>query len=83
MNTTELKKMQNEMTPLKIENECDGSGPHSGTQTRCLPAAVGGNLILCRSCFDYELAWRKERNKHVATPFALPKWDECKIYKEQ
>lgn len=41
-----------------------------------------GNLILCRTCFNHEIAWRKQRNLELAdsAAFSLPKWEDLKVY---
>ena len=61
---------------------CDGSGPCDMGEVRLLPTAGGGNMILCNRCFEHELAWRKERNRELASEakFAMPTWWECKLY---
>jgi len=61
---------------------CDGSGPHShDSQVRVLPYG-GGNLILCRACFDHEIAYRKERNRELSKDeqHDLPAWDSITTY---
>ncbi len=63
---------------------CDGDhctlndGP-----VRVLPyGGSGGNGILCRSCFDHEMAWRRERNQELEqfAQFDLPLWSTLKVY---
>lgn len=65
---------------------CDGSGPHSGDEVRVLPAGTG-NAILCRSCYEDEMAFRRERNSPNARPplapgdrYELPAWESLKVY---
>ena len=43
-----------------------------------------GNLILCRCCFEKELAFRRERNRELAKDcaFQLPGWLSLEIYGE-
>ena len=75
---------------MKYNNEsnamCDGSGPHDPGRVRLLPGAIPdhGNMILCRCCFERELAWRRERNRELSKDcaFKLPGWLECAIYGE-
>ncbi len=63
---------------------CDGNGPCSkvNKEVRVLPYGGGGNLLLCRACLARELAFRKERNAHVAVPYDLPEWYNLEIYGE-
>lgn len=63
---------------------CDGSGPcHSG-QVRVLPTGGDSNAILCRYCFNREIAFRVDRNRELSKDcqFKLPTWDSLKIYGE-
>lgn len=67
---------------------CDGSGPCDPGRVRVLPIGPSphhGNLILCRCCFERELAYRLERNRELSTDcaFKLPKWTDCEIYGEE
>ncbi len=41
-----------------------------------------GNLILCHACFDHEIAWRRERNRELATyaRYFLPTWQDSSVY---
>lgn len=60
---------------------CDGDQCRSSTgEVRILPTGGGGNVIICRDCFDHEIAWRKDRNREVASEFDLPTWDSLKVY---
>lgn len=63
-------------------HNCDGSGPHTAGEVRVLPTSPGSNAILCRSDYDREIAWRKERNKSLGefAKFDLPAWDSLKVY---
>ncbi len=64
---------------------CDGSGPHYHAEVRRLELGSGSGIILCRACFDREIAWRKERNKTLGykCKFPLPKWETLEIYSEK
>lgn len=65
-------------------NNCDGTHCWAEDgEVRVLPLGGGGNLILCRSCFEYEIRYRKERNKELGTAaqFDLPVWESLKVYK--
>ena len=64
---------------------CDGEGPHTRGESRLLPTGGGGNAILCRSCFEREITFRKEvnasiRNLSTRSRFELPAWSSLKIY---
>ncbi len=62
-------------------NNCDGDHCRSETgDVRVLPYGGGGNLILCRACYEHEMAFRRERNLAVWSPFELPAWDSLKVY---
>ena len=63
-------------------HNCDGSGPHVGSESRVLPIGGEGNLILCIKCFRNEMHWRKRRNKELGTAFQfnLPEWQTLEIY---
>jgi hypothetical protein len=63
---------------------CDGYKCGSKTgEVRLLPTGGSSNLILCRRCFDYEIAFRKDRNKELGkfAQFKLPAWEELEVYK--
>ena len=61
---------------------CDGSGPCSFGEVRTLPTGGDNNAILCRSCFNSEIAFRQERNKQLSPDcaFKLPTWDSLEVY---
>lgn len=67
---------------MTVNDMCDGSGPCTPGIVRVLPYGGDGNLILCLSCFNREIAWRKERNKQLSKDcqFKLPFWNELRIY---
>ena len=77
---------------MKIQNlNCDGSACkfHNGI-TRVLPTSKdtsGGNVLLCRECFEHEMQWRIEKNQRLAkwdcltfdpdkNKFPIPKWED-------
>lgn len=67
-----------------VANECGGRGPHSRLkEVRVLPIGGGANMILCRACFDHEIAYRRERNKRLseAAQYVLPTWDSLEVFK--
>lgn len=43
------------------------------------------NAILCHACYEYEMAYRRDRNKSLGefAHFALPEWEDLKIYVEE
>jgi len=62
-------------------NNCDGDHCRVETgEVRVLPYGGGGNLILCRACYEHEIRWRKERNREVWSAFDLPAWESLRIY---
>ena len=68
-------------TPAE-QNNCDGSGPHTLGSVRVMPTGGEGNLILCRQCWENELAYRRDRNRSlgVFAQFALIAWNDAKVY---
>jgi len=57
----------------KIQNlSCDGGHCETAQwEVRLLPYGGGGNLILCRACYDSEMQYRGETE---------PKWEDLKVY---
>lgn len=75
----------NHMKPTTHNPNCDGEHCARDTgEVRVLPTDSEGNAILCRGCFDYEMAFRRERNHELegANKFDLPTWDSLKVYGE-
>lgn len=71
---------------MNLNPNCDGSHctEHAG-EVRVLPLSRDphhGNLILCRACWYYEIAWRRMRNVSLATDaqFDLPEWSALAVY---
>lgn len=63
---------------------CDGGHCRSETgEVRLLPLGGGANLILCRTCHEHELSYRRERNRELASNvrFDLPDWEDLEVYK--
>jgi hypothetical protein len=62
---------------------CDGAHCKADRgEVRTLPTGGDSNAILCRSCFAYELSFRRDRNRELA-PFArfdLPDWFDLAEY---
>jgi hypothetical protein len=54
--------------------------PHS--EVRLLPTGGDSNAILCRTCFEHELHFRRQRNRDLSLDcrFDLPSWDSLKVY---
>lgn len=52
------------------------------SDVRKLPTGGGANAILCRSCFENEIQYRKDRNKtlHPEERFATPRWEDLEVY---
>lgn len=71
---------------MQLNPNCDGdhcTAPHG--EVRVLPLGTSphhGNLILCQSCFDYEIAYRRDRNRDLSPDcrFDLPDWKTLKIH---
>jgi hypothetical protein len=66
-----------------LNSNCDGGCClRSEGEVRVLPTGGSSNLILCRACYEHELAWRRERNRELgaAFKFELPTWDSLEIY---
>ena len=67
-----------------IADMCDGAGPCSGYQVRRVPTCESGEtaVILCESCFDKEMAWRRERNEDLERQnrLPIPRFSECELY---
>lgn len=66
-------------------NMCDGSRCRSNVgEVRILSTGGSGNVIVCRACFDHEIAFRRERNKELSSDaaFDLPRWEDLKVYGE-
>lgn len=60
---------------------CDGDKCRANTgEVRVMSIGGGGNLILCRACWENELSFRRERNRVVCYPFDLPAWEFSKVY---
>jgi hypothetical protein len=66
-----------------MQNNCDGSGPHQSGVVKILPTGGDGNAILCRACYEREMAWRRMRNEELreAGRFEIPWWGELVEYK--
>ena len=69
------------MNPEFLRNNCDGSGPHSGLDVRVYPLG-SGNLILCKSCWRRENAYRYRRGLETGAPENWPQldWIAAELY---
>ena len=68
-----------------MQNNCDGSGPHTEGEVRLLPLGskpLHGNLILCRACWLREIRFRQGANVVISDEFKfdIPEWSEAEIY---
>lgn len=64
-------------------NNCDNDKcTKSDGEVRLLPTGGSSNAILCRTCFEHEIQFRKERNKELGSTFKfkLPAWEDLKVY---
>lgn len=71
------------MGDLHHNPNCDGSHcSRPQGEVRLLPTGGGGNLIVCRACFEHEMRWRRDRNRELADDckFDLPAWESLKVY---
>ena len=62
---------------------CDGDKcTEARGEVRRLPLCGGGNLILCKTCYRNEMAFRRDRNRELgkADRFDLPAWKTLKVY---
>jgi hypothetical protein len=68
---------------------CDGGQcANEQGEVRRLPwsyldqAGSGAALILCRACYEHEMAFRQERNRELAPEarFDLPAWEALEVY---
>lgn len=55
-------------------NNCDGAGPHTAGEVRRMALGESG-LILCRACYDRELAYQRSRGWEPSAP-----WDSAPVY---
>lgn len=64
---------------------CDGSGPCAAGEMRVLPTGGDSNAILCKFCFEREIAYRRERNRDLGEDckFKIPAWEDCKVYEQE
>jgi hypothetical protein len=65
---------------------CDGGHCSSSTgQVRVLPTGGDSNAILCNTCWRYEMAFRRDRNRELAPEnrFDLPTWASLKVYNSE
>lgn len=49
-------------------------------ELRVLPTGGEGNAILCRACFNYEMRFRRDFNKHNEASLPLVSWPSLKVY---
>ncbi len=65
-----------------MQNYCDGSGPHTDGAVKVLSTGGSGNAILCHSCWNRELDYRRERNRSLGdfAKFSLPSWESGEEY---
>ena len=72
---------------MSMNQNCDGGRCRSSSgEVRLLPKnnnPHSGNIILCHSCYEHEMWFRRERNKglHREYRFELPSWESLGVYK--
>lgn len=61
---------------------CDNSKCTSPTsEVRVLPTGGDGNMIICRSCFRYEMAYRTQRKRETGSNnWHIVTWESLKVY---
>ena len=66
---------------MKVHNpNCDGDHCHfEKGGVRVYPLGAGGNLILCRSCWTHENAYRLSRGGE-RNDFPLIRWEASEVY---
>ena len=64
-------------------NNCDGSNCKFNAGVVKYIPLEDGNLILCKSCYQHEMAWRHMRNKELSKEnrFDMPKWSKLETYR--
>jgi hypothetical protein len=57
----------------------------SPSEIRILPLGGEGNIHCCRTHYNHEMVYRRERNKNLSDncKFDLPPWNSLEIYKEE
>ena len=81
----QIERAVNDKLAKKMEihnNNCDGSNCKFQTGTvKYIPLSDGG-LILCMSCYQHEMMWRRERNKELSKEnrFDIPDWKQLETY---
>ena len=65
-----------------LANDCDGAGPHRGSEIRVYPLGAGGNLLLCEACWQRENQYRRERGQDTGAPenWPLEVWNTAEVY---
>ena len=60
---------------------CDGTNCEAlEGEVRKLPyGSSGGNMILCRACYEVEMAQRQQ-NMESGIPEDMPLWEDLEIY---
>jgi hypothetical protein len=61
---------------------CDGEHCVADSEVRVYPLGGGANLILCRSCFAHENAYRRQRAAQTARALDWPlvEWETAERY---
>lgn len=67
--------IQEQLESMPLPDCCDSCGKMSSDVGRCERLALdteGNSVInLCHRCWYQEMAWRRERNRHVLNKFPL------------
>jgi len=49
-------------------------------ESRILPIGNNCTLILCKSCYEHEMEYRKKCITEHVQNYELPKWEDLEIY---
>lgn len=68
--------------PAQNPDCCNNKCVSSSSEVRVLPTGGDGNMIVCRACFNYEINYRKDRNKKLGkdNQFKIPNWEDLQVY---
>ena len=66
---------------MSINWNCDGAEPHTRGEVRVYPLGSGGNLILCKTCFDRENRYRAIRTRETSQDWPQHEWQDAEIYR--
>ena len=67
---------------MKNDNCDNNKCLYAGGKVRLLQGGGGGNLILCRACYQFEINYRNQRNRDLDADhqFLTPEWRTLEVY---